>query len=1080
MPTHTQIFLFWKSIEAITPQDAAKVDANSQMTPVYSLHNGCPWSPGHAHQAGHRLRHRQTWRYTVQGGIYDANALLEKLTPPQDEHGRALVVEERGGNKASRLFEFVVDDQGYPVEDSLMLSMAGWAAGVILTQPCGFHLEGATAPVRDLPPLPEGMLRTQSGYAAFDDVQDHLTLLFNEEVRRAREDRQPLRPEGVDALTQMVVKRCSLVDYVMPQDHRIACSSTSKSKADTDKSSASGASKSIGEPDTLPDSLINSFYIESLRGMSRGALSKPLLHFLDAVGDRSRPRIDVKSERGSAMLELLMQPKMFPKGRWPSQHPLVFSQQAALNAQRDLFAREDSVHAPSLFAVNGPPGTGKTTLLKDVIAAALVDRAEILCRYLHPQDIFGEKHSVQIGKYTHHYRDLKADLVGTTIIAASSNNGAVENISMELPSMLDRDRPDHLSMDYFADLAQVVTGKEDAWAMLSAKLGKKSNRGEFLGTFWFGEQTVEADGPLPPAPAMGMRKWLKALQAGEAIPIRSWADARAAFTSALSDEKKLRDDYQELSGLLKQIQKEQAIIQSAHEALAAADLQQAQVVTKHQEALAKMQRCKSQCNAAEKHENQMLAMRPGFLETLFSFGKAIKGWRTELNAAHNTRLRYSKALDASVSQTESDDATRKKGKADLERSQLKLSWLKASLAKLQAQHAGAESYFGKHWPDMTLSEEQRELSAFWCHPDWQQVQMRVFMAALDLHRALIENAPDHFQKNLSLSVEWLKGKCPGHLAQLSMDSLALVVPVFSTTFAAATRMLADIPMEGIGLLLIDEAGQACPQHAAGALQRSRKAIVVGDPLQLEPVVTIPTVIEAAIAQVYGVDKPWWPSLTSTQALSDQANPMGTCLTGQGFSTGCPDGKIWVGSPLRVHRRCDEPMFSISNLTTYDGLMVQGKSNTSSDDLPPSQWLDVAGTTATGHWIAEEGEKLDSFMRTLIQDHSVDPKNIFMISPFRQVVMQLKTVGRRYQLDVQNHVGTIHTTQGKESDVVFLVLGGNPSNPGAKDWAAEKPNLLNVAASRAKRRLYIIGDKAEWRKRPYFSTATQLLDRHSQR
>ncbi len=120
------------------------------------------------------------------------------------------------------------------------------------------------------------------------------------------------------------------------------------------------------------------------------------------------------------------------------------------------------------------------------------------------------------------------------------------------------------------------------------------------------------------------------------------------------------------------------------------------------------------------------------------------------------------------------------------------------------------------------------------------------------------------------------------------------------------------------------------------------------------------------------------------------------------------------------------------------------------------------------------------MRTLIQDHSVDPKNIFMISPFRQVVMQLKAVGRRYQLDVQNHVGTIHTTQGKESDVVFLVLGGNPINPGAKDWAAEKPNLLNVAASRAKRRLYIIGDKAEWRKRPYFSTATQLLDRHSQR
>jgi superfamily I DNA and/or RNA helicase len=100
---------------------------------------------------------------------------------------------------------------------------------------------------------------------------------------------------------------------------------------------------------------------------------------------------------------------------------------------------------------------------------------------------------------------------------------------------------------------------------------------------------------------------------------------------------------------------------------------------------------------------------------------------------------------------------------------------------------------------------------------------------------------------------------------------------------------------------------------------------------------------------------------------------------------------------------------------------------------------------------------------------VNAADISVITPFKNVLENLKRL-----LGDTMVSGTIHTMQGKEAPVVIMVLGGNTDGPGARDWAVSEPNLLNVAATRAKRRFYVIGDRNDWQNRALFCDVMDLL------
>ena len=140
-----------------------------------------------------------------------------------------------------------------------------------------------------------------------------------------------------------------------------------------------------------------------------------------------------------------------------------------------------------------------------------------------------------------------------------------------------------------------------------------------------------------------------------------------------------------------------------------------------------------------------------------------------------------------------------------------------------------------------------------------------------------------------------------------------MVPVISSTFASFGRFFSDFGESDIGLLLVDESGQANISNAVGVLYRSKMAVIVGDPLQLEPVVTLPENLNDVLLSYTGALKEFNVATTSLQTCADKTQKIGAYI-----------GQTWVGSPLIVHRRCDNPMFDIANETTYDNAMVWGK------------------------------------------------------------------------------------------------------------------------------------------------------------
>lgn len=801
--------------------------------------------------------------------------------------------------------------------------------------------------------------------------------------------------------------------------------------------------------------ILKSFFIpglvSALDSLNAGTLPTIAQRYLGMIQPSEQSDI---LEDHVALSETL-RPMRFPAGRWPAQGrwPLALMQQAAVNESFALAEGE-------VCAVNGPPGTGKTTLLRDVVAGLVCARAEALARFDDPQLAFVKSSTqYQVNQIRIAPFSVDASLRGFEMLVASANNKAVENISKEFPLRPTIDGA-YAKWGYFKPLGDALS-EGDSWGAIAGVLGNSKNRSDFAKRFWWEEKTSikpYLDSILGKASTEARSTSLLYSECDPPLnhveALRRWNTSRKAFIS-------LKDKL--------------ASIKADREAL-----------------YAKMSRLMEFIKAFES-ACSFYSERPRVFSGGFTLNK-YRAWKKK-----------QKSLFSIIKTLRDDPNSSLMPRIKVTTKSLgwKRGWSKFNITRIRRIIVDHSNRLNQEASDLGIiplndafwgkTHDERHISAPWFNDAENRLRDDLFISAMDVHKTFIDAAASPLSVNLSLAMDLMRGKTlregNGAVSEINQhvwSSLFLVIPVLSTTFASLGIMLHSLPLSSLGWLLIDEAGQASPQFALEGFMKFKHAIVVGDPIQIPPVVTLPETLTKAIALTYNINHARFIApAASVQTLADEAMHLNGSIEGQ-------FGPRKVGIPLLVHRRCYEPMFSISNRIAYGSQMVLARPSKESsirDILGQSRWIDIE-SSASDKYSPTEGHKALELAESYVMVKNCLP-DMFFITPFRQVMIQLRALfgtsatllcacdgdATKFQSWLNSRIGTVHTVQGREAEAVVFILGApNANQNGARNWAGSPPNLLNVAVTRAKEVIYVIGNKEHWEKSGAFYHMAILLEK----
>lgn len=637
---------------------------------------------------------------------------------------------------------------------------------------------------------------------------------------------------------------------------------------------------------------------------------------------------------------------------------------------------------------------------------------------------------------------------------------------------------------YFSAVADSLLGKEgSAWGLISARMGRKSFVTEVLKSCVFAKTNDASDKVT--------------LDCAKKHSI-SWDDAVDQFNIAKKKVLELRDGIKKDQKFLDDFYEEVERLEKSNLDLKQLFTEKEQLERQLNEVSLELKNNEDQTNEREEEIKYIKDHSSIFKKLLILLGVGKIGGHVaekqkcvdELLIQHEDIKNRYNVFESSTENVRTKIEGKRNDISDLEQQvridEEKIYGNNESL-KNKYKNNLADQYFYKN----IKSSEDSQNACPWTFEEYDMAREALFYASLQVRKAFVLESKC-IKRNLFVYEAYNNGKYT--LAEKQQmfphlfNALSVVIPVLSSTFASVGRFLKHAGNKSLGMLIIDESGQAVPQSALGAIYRTKRAVVVGDPLQVEPVVTIPNVLIDILGENTGVEKCYRAIENSAQTFADNINEFNGMI-----------GNRQVGCPLVVHRRCIDPMFSISNLISYDNRMFN-KTNKKEEYLKPenpflikkSGWIHVEGEENGNrdHFVKNQAERVCQLMEGAVHiylDFFETDDKIFIITPFRTVAESMREFivsyfsKKGYDKKVlskwtKNCVGTVHTFQGKDANEVLFVLGCSNKSEGAMNWVVKKANILNVACTRAKYRIAFIGNINDWKDKKYFEDfITDLID-----